>query len=132
MNTPKAKILIIDDEAPFRFVLEKALSAEGYEVKTAENGELAVDLADSEPFDLMMIDLIMPQKDGFQTIVSLRESHPETRMIAMSGGCGIGATNYLRMAGKIGHCPTLAKPFSKMDMLEAIESELAMRTGHLQ
>lgn len=125
--TPKAKILIIDDEAPMRLVLQEALIAEGYDVKTAANGEEALELSEREDFDLMMIDLIMPGKDGFETIVSLRENHPRTRMIAMSGAGESGWGNFLRIAGKIGHCHTLAKPFAKADMLNAIESELAMR-----
>lgn len=123
----KARILIIDDEAPIRLVLQKALIAEGYEVDTAANGTEALELAAREHFDLMMIDLIMPGKDGFQTIVSLREGFPRMRMIAMSGGGGYRSSHYLRFAGKIGDCQTLAKPFSKQAMLDAIETELAIR-----
>ena len=124
---PKARILIVDDEAPMRLVLQQVLIADGYEVETAANGTDALELAAREQFDLMMIDLIMPGKDGFQTILSLREDLPRMRIIAMSGGGGYRSSNYLRFAGKIGDCQTLAKPFSKQAMLDAIETELAVR-----
>ncbi len=121
--TTKAKILIVDDDAPFRFVLEIALAAEGYEVKTAANGEEALELVAQEDFSLILVDLIMPQKDGFETIQSLIESNSEMKLIAMSGGRN-SSQSYLRVAGKMGACRTLAKPFDRQSLLEAIESEI--------
>jgi len=121
--TSKAKILIVDDDAPFRAILEITLSAEGYEVKTAANGEEALELVLQEHFNLILIDLIMPQKDGFQTIQSLMENNPEISLIAMSGGRN-GSQSYLRVAGKIAACRTLAKPFDRKTLLEAIRSEI--------
>ncbi len=122
---PNNRILIIDDEYPIRFVLEKTLTAEGYEVQSASNGEEAIELATANHFDLVMIDLIMPQKDGFETIVALQEIQPDIGIIAMSGGGWKGGTDcYLRAASKLGACRTLAKPFGKAAMLEAIEGEI--------
>ena len=122
---PKAKILIVDDEEALRFVLAEALAIEGYEVKTAADGDEAASMAGKENFDLMMVDLIMPQKDGFQTIYSIRETFPEIRVIAMSGGAGTNCESFLRMAARVGAGQTLAKPFAKAEMLLAIESELS-------
>ena len=119
----KAKILIVDDEAPMRFVIEHLLNAEGYHVTTAANGEIALELASRENFDLIMIDLIMPRKDGIETILLLRASQPQTKIIAMSGGWNGGSHSYLRLAGKIGASRTLAKPFDRATLLHAIESE---------
>ena len=126
MNTP-ARILIVDDEAPMRFVIEHLLTEEGYQVSTAANGEAALELASAERFDLIMIDLIMPRKDGIETIVALRDSQPETKIIAMSGGWNGGGNSYLRLAGKIGASLTLAKPFDRATLLNAIESEIGKR-----
>jgi len=126
------RILIVDDEDPIRFVLETTLSDEGYEVQTASNGEDAIRLAESNQFDLVMIDLIMPRKDGFETIVALQEIQPGIGIIAMSGGGWKGGTNcYLRVAGRIWACRTLAKPFGRMAMLEAIEGEIGKRESLL-
>ena len=120
----KAKILIVDDEAPMRFVIEHLLNAEGYQVSTAANGEIALELASRESFDLIMTDLIMPCKDGIETILLLRASQPQTKIIAMSGGWNGGSHSYLRLAEKIGASRTLAKPFDKATLLNAIESEI--------
>ena len=121
--TPKPKILIVDDDDRFRTILEKTLSAEGYEIKTVANGEEALELVAREHFNLILIDLIMPRKDGFQTIESLMENNPEISLIAMSGGRN-GSQSYLRVAGKIAACRTLAKPFNREALLEAIRSAI--------
>jgi DNA-binding response OmpR family regulator len=122
----KARILIIDDDASIRFILEKTLEAEGYEVKSASDGEEAIDLATANPFDLIMIDLIMPRKSGFQTIVALQEIQPDIGIIAMSGGgWNRESESYLRVAGRLGACRTLAKPFDKATLMAAIEGEIA-------
>ena len=123
MNS-KAKILIVDDEAPMRFVIEHLLNSEGYKVFTAANGEIALELASRESFDLVMTDLIMPGKDGIETILLLRASQPKMKIIAMSGGWNGGANSYLRLAGKIGASSTLAKPFDKTTLLQAVEREV--------
>jgi len=120
----KAKILIVDDEAPMRFVIQHLLHAEGYDVTTACDGRAAVEIASQERFDVIMTDLIMPRQDGIETILQLRVSHPDTRIIAMSGGWNGGAQSYLRLAGKIGATRTLAKPFDKATLLDAIKSEI--------
>lgn len=121
----KARILIIDDDPSIRFILEKTLTAEGYVAMSASNGQEAIDLASASPFDLIMIDLIMPEKSGFQTIVALHELQPEIAIIAMSGGgWGGDPDSYLRVAGKLGACRALSKPFDKATLIAAIESEL--------
>lgn len=121
---PKFKILIVDDEAPIRFLIAQTLASYGYVVKTAENGIEALELASQESFGLIMTDLIMPGRDGIETILALRSKHPKTRIIAMSGGFHGGKQSYLPLAGKIGACRTLAKPFGISTMLEAIEAEI--------
>lgn len=126
MNS-KPKILIVDDEAPMRFVIEHLLNSEGYDVSTAPNGEAAIEIASNEQFDLIMIDLIMPRKDGIETILLLRESQPQTKIIAMSGGWNGGGDSYLRLAVKIGASQTLAKPFDRATLLNAIEKEIGKR-----
>ncbi len=120
----KSKILIVDDEAPMCFVIQHLLRAEGYEVSTAPNGQVALEIASKESFDLVMTDLIMPLKDGIETILQLRVSQPDIKIIAMSGGWNGGAQSYLRLAGKLGASQTLAKPFDRATLLDAIEREI--------
>jgi DNA-binding NtrC family response regulator len=118
------RILIVDDEASIRFILEKVLTAEGYVVHAAANCDEAIDLATANQFDVIMIDLMMPNKDGFQTISALHDIQPACGIIAMSGGGLASAECYFRVASKFGACRSLAKPFAKMAMLEAVEGEI--------
>lgn len=123
----KLKILVVDDEAPMRMAIEQVLTAEGYEVRTATNGESAVEIATREHFDLILTDLIMPRMDGIEVILALTVSQPGTPIIAMSGAANGGARCYLSLASKIGACQTLSKPFDRPTLLRAIEWEINKR-----
>lgn len=122
---PNGKILIIDDELHIRFILKKTLEKAGYQVATAENGEEALELIAEENFDLIMIDLIMPLKDGFETILALHALETKTRIIAMSGGWNGKPECYLRIAARMGASRAISKPFSKQALLEAVASEIS-------
>lgn len=117
-------ILIVDDEPAIRILLERILTASGYQVLTAENGQAAIRIASRQPLDLVVTDLMMPGTDGIETILALRAQNPRTPLIAMSGGCGGGAGSYLPLAGKIGACLTLEKPFSAQTLLDSIRQAL--------
>ena len=90
---PVKRILVVDDESKILFLLKHLLSAEGYEVVTASDGNEAHRLARAEWFDLFLIDLIMPGKDGIETILSLRALRKNAPIIAMSGGWQSGTGN---------------------------------------
>lgn len=115
------KILIVDDEPAILMILEQLLAAEGYNVTCASGGNEAIQCAGQERFDLVMMDLIMPGKDGVETILSLRGSQPDLRIIAMSGA----SQTYLPLAIKIGASRGLVKPFDRLTLLEAVTSEIA-------
>jgi DNA-binding response OmpR family regulator len=118
--TPVKRILVVDDERTILFLLEQVLAAEGYEVVTASNGDEAQRLSRTQWFDLFLIDLIMPRKDGIETILSLRSFRPNTPIIAMSGGWNQGTRSCLPLAGKLGACATLAKPFDRGTLLGTV------------
>ena len=119
-----ARILIIDDEVQIRAMLCQMLRRSGYEVSDAPDGKVGMDLHRKEPADLIITDIIMPNKEGIETIRELRQEFPETKIIAMSGGGGIGAEEYLQMAGKLGAMRTLAKPIHREELLEAVRELL--------
>lgn len=123
--TPKARILIIDDEEPVRLVLQQALLTEGYEVVTAGDGQEALRVAEARRFDVILTDLILPKFDGFQILAAMRDSQPDSQIVVMSGGWQSGSQSFLKHAGRIGGCGTLAKPFSKEQLLGEIEKALA-------
>ena len=74
--------------------------------------------------DLILLDMFMPDKDGLETIGELRRTHPGIRIIAMSGGGFKGTVDVLHVATMLGARRTLAKPFTREQLLEAVEAEL--------
>lgn len=124
MNHPR-RILVADDEPTIRFLLEKILTAKGYQVTTVANGDDALRISATHVFELFLIDLIMPGKDGIETILTLRAKRKNTPILAISGGWNEGASSCLPLAGKLGACGTLAKPFDRATLLEAVRREIA-------
>jgi len=118
------RILIIDDEAGCRQSLEKALKLAGYEVETAEHGRAALELYRRQPADLVLTDLVMPEKEGLETIAEIRALHPGQKIIAMSGGGRIGPETYLAIAEGLGAARTLSKPFSIRELLSSVDALL--------
>jgi DNA-binding NtrC family response regulator len=114
------RILIIDDEPSIIEVLRKILQFEGYDVATAANGEEGLELFRQTPCDLVITDMVMPAKDGLQTILDLRKEKPDLPVIAMSGGGAISKERYLAVAGYLDRVITIAKPFSVGAIAEAV------------
>ena len=117
-----ARILIIDDDVQILKMLRKMLEHEGYEVVDAADGNKGIRLYREDPTDLVITDIIMPEKEGIETIIDLRREFPEIKIIAMSGGGHTAAESYLHMAKGLGAMRTLSKPFVKGELLEAIEA----------
>ena len=80
------RILIIDDEQQIRSMLRLMLEREGYEVVEAPDGIEGIRVYRRKPADLIITDLIMPNKDGIGMIIELRKEFPDVKIIAMSGG----------------------------------------------
>lgn len=120
----RMRILVVDDDDQLREMLRKMLEKAGYEVIEASDGKEALNLQEKSPSDLMITDIIMPEKEGIDTIMDFRMNYPQVRIIAMSGGGRIGPTEYLDMAEKLGADKTFAKPFSSKAMLATIRDLL--------
>jgi CheY-like chemotaxis protein len=120
-----ARVVIADDDAGIRFVLRTALLQNGHTVREAGDGNTAIALLEAEPADLLVTDLVMPGKEGIETIVELRRMQPNLRIIAISGGMRGGRFDFLPIAERLGAKRTLSKPFSIHDFLQAVESVLA-------
>ena len=115
-----ATILIIDDDESILSVLKERLMSEGFKVLTAINGKEGMKLFNDNQVDLVITDMIMPDKDGFETIIELKRVCPDIKIIAMSGG-GHGLPEYyLETAKSFGAQYTFAKPFKTNDLLEAV------------
>jgi CheY-like chemotaxis protein len=119
-----SRILVVDDDELFRQMLRTTLVKMGYLVLEARNGREATTLFDQQLPDIVITDLVMPEKEGLETIGELRRCYPEVKIIAMSGGGRISATDYLRIAKAMGANRILAKPFSNDEMVTALNELL--------
>jgi CheY-like chemotaxis protein len=117
-------ILIVDDNKEFRGMLREMLEDANHRTVEAPDGKAALELYRQEAVDLVITDLIMPVKEGIQTIVEFRRLDPKVRIIAMSGGNRMSASN-LAMAQQLGANFTLAKPFHPQELLAAVNQALA-------
>ena len=122
-----SSILIVDDEEPVRRMLGMLLTRAGYTVRSASNGVEALEVFSEAPTDLIITDLIMPEKEGVEFIIDLRRSHPGVRIVAMSGGGRGSAQDYLSIAKALGASATVAKPFMPDEMLGVISDLLGKR-----
>lgn len=117
-------ILVIDDEEPIRDVLQQTLEHAGYDVAVAADGLEGIKSFRENPADLIIIDMIMPQKDGIETIMDLKIEAPELKIIAISGGGPSGPKDYLEVAEGIGASHILPKPITKDALLQAVQNLL--------
>ncbi|MCP3876655.1 MAG: response regulator [Desulfobacteraceae bacterium] len=115
------KILIIDDETPIRTMLIKLLERNKFQVIEAIDGNQGIKLFKKHHPDLTITDLIMPEKEGLETISELKKINPDVKIIAMSGG-GVGdPKTYLNIASKLGAVRAFAKPVDNNILLSAIK-----------
>ena len=119
-----ARILIIDDEAMIRDLLVQILEREGYETITASDGKDGIKIHRENPADLIITDLIMPEKDGLEAIMELRRDFQDVKIIAMSGGGKIDPETYLQIAKTMGAIKTLTKPFDLRELLKTVQEIL--------
>ena len=121
-----ARILIIDDNDEFRKLFVEVLENVGYEVCDASSGDEGIDVYREKKPDLVITDIIMPEKEGVETMLDLKKEFPDVKIIAMSGGGFEGPMAYLESAELVGGAArTFSKPFSMKDMLAAISEILA-------
>jgi DNA-binding response OmpR family regulator len=123
---PIAKILVIDDEEGVREVLRDQLENAGYEVHTAGSGDEGMALYDKSGATIVIVDLVMPGKEGIETIQELRLQSFQPRIVAISGGgrSQANAEGYLRFAKALGADICLKKPFDQAHLLNAVASLL--------
>lgn len=114
------RILVIDDDWQMREMMHQALERAGYDVVDAANGKIGMNIQRQEPVDLVITDLIMPEKEGIETIRELRRDFPGLKIIAISGGGRAGADGYLSVAKTIGADRTLSKPFDLKQILDTV------------
>ena len=125
-TSDQLSVLVIDDDETIRVLLRTILERAGYRVVDAPDGNKGIRRYQESPTDLVITDLIMPGKEGIETIRELRKKFPHVKIIAVSGGGRIGPDSYLKMAKGVGALRTLSKPFDRLALLKAVEEVLEM------
>lgn len=119
-----ALILVVDDEPAVCNILRRTLERAGHEVLEAADGEAAMQVCGSRQVDLVITDLFMPNMDGLQLIVKLREESPGVKIIAISGSVYEGRPKFLEIAGRMESVITLTKPFTPDELNGAVKESL--------
>ena len=121
-----AKLLVVDDDTDVRTMLKTMLERDSHDVITAENGRQALQCVQKQLPDAIILDIVMPEKEGFETIVELRRDYPSIKIIAISGGGSIGATNHLKLAKTLGAHLALEKPIGMQELKAAIQQLISI------
>src|SRR5262245_18257131 len=116
------RILIADDDPNMVEAVARVLRAQGHELSVAENGKTAISRATEFQPDIVITDILMPDRDGYELIMDLRRQHPQVKIIAMSGGAYSGfGTSEIAQTLKVFKVDTfLSKPFTPEELLETI------------
>ena len=115
-------VLIVDDDKDVRKMIRRILERAGFETVEADNGSQGIVRYDEERPDVTIIDLIMPYKEGIETILELKQRFSAQNIIAISGGGRTSAGDYLGMAQRLGADRVFSKPIDPKSLVSAVES----------
>ncbi len=120
-----SSVLVIDDDPAICLIVQQVLQRRGFEVSTAGDGQSGLSrFAELNP-DLVIVDILMPGKEGIATILEMREAQPDARILAMTGGGSFAAGEVLRIAELVGADNSLKKPFAPAELIATVERCLA-------
>ncbi len=115
------QILIADDDKFSRSMLRAMLENKKYHIEEADDGEIALNMLRKNPADIVITDIVMPNKEGIETITQIRKEFPHIKIIAISGGGRLGPKNYLKLAKRFGADYVFNKPIDQSELLGSIE-----------
>ena len=116
------RILVIDDEASLRLLIRRILEASGHQIVEAADGRTGLAAFQTQPFDAVVTDIVMPETEGAETILALRKLDKNVRIVAISGGGSLMSLDLLKLARSLGADATLPKPFSAEELLGCVEA----------
>ncbi len=119
-----ACILVVDDEEVMRELIRDILEDAGYDVLTASDGNEALALFKKNNVDVVLTDLIMPNKDGEEVVQELRKINPDAKIIVMSGGGQISGEDHIQLLEDLDVQHAIVKPINAKQLLKDIEEML--------
>jgi len=120
-----ANVLVIDDNDVCRKLIETILVRAGHRVLSARDGYSGIALCLAHRPDIIVTDILMPDKDGLAMINDLKQELPGLKIIAVSGGGSYGPDDYLRQAERLGADFSFTKPFEKAEFIAAVDELIA-------
>jgi len=118
----QTSVLLVDDEEALRSTLAGELTNEGFKVKEAADGDIAIDMVKKENFDVVLLDIKMPHVDGFEVLKFVKMHHPETKVIMLTA---FGDMQNAIQSLKLGASDFASKPYDFHDLLATISRALA-------
>lgn len=112
-------VLLLEDNPDYRALITEVLTLDGFVVHAAPDGRRVNEILRTHQVDLVITDLVMPERDGVETLTALRYSHPRLPVIAISGDVPLNTHLYLTIAQKLGAARVLAKPFHMGELVAA-------------
>ncbi|HSZ75744.1 MAG TPA: response regulator [Rhizomicrobium sp.] len=122
MAIGRTTILIVDDDPLIRETFRYPLEQKGYRVLVADDGDEAMATIASSNVDVVLLDILMPNKEGLETLLEIKRRFPGAVVHVMSGGGSRNKTDFLTIAVKFGADGVIRKPFTARDLLRLIES----------
>lgn len=119
-----ARILVIDDDPSILAMLKKMLEKAGHQVDTANNGREGLEMIEECPPDLLVTDIVMPEKEGLELIFYLRKKNPGLKIIAISGGGRYNYDGYLTSAKHLGASLIFQKPLIHKEFMTSLSNLL--------
>jgi DNA-binding NtrC family response regulator len=118
----KSSVLVVDDEDALRTVLSSELINEGYEVRSAADGDEAISELEKNAYDMVLLDIKMPRMNGFEVLKHLKQKHPKTKVVMLTGFADL--KNAIE-SKKLGADDFVSKPYDLVDLLTTIERVLS-------
>jgi len=114
-------VLIADDDKLLLAVYKLAFERHGYVVLVAEDGNVALKLLEARPVDVVLLDILMPEKEGLETLLEIKQLYPDVAVFVMSGGGTRNKHDFLTVAKKFGATGVFCKPVSAQQWIRLID-----------
>lgn len=124
-------VLIVDDDDQMRRLMRATMEKAGYLVSEGRSGREGLLRYRATPPDVVVMDILMPDKDGLEAIIELRREFPDAKVIAITGGTvKMNVPDFLDVAKLLGARRALQKPFPMTELLALVEAELKAEKGN--
>jgi DNA-binding response OmpR family regulator len=121
--------LVVDDDLALRELFARVLRKNGFEVEIAGDDVAAIRAFERRAFGVVVTDIIMPEKEGVETLVEIKRRWPASKIVAVSGCGSVGFDGYLAIAASLGADATLRKPVESQQLVRVIKDLLGPSAG---